>query len=105
MRSRQVVCNDSRVVELLSQFIPTADNPGRYITQPPQRPAARTDALEYDLLERAMLQTSWRDLVKSHPGRWDLQGIYMITPSGKVLAGSNHPMNAEINLKSMRQAL
>lgn len=94
------------MLELLKQFVPTADGPERYGTVAAQGYYPRKEGLEYSLVEGAMKQTPWRDSFQSpQGGHWHCQGMYILTPSGKVLAGSNHPMNAEINLGHMRKGL
>lgn len=98
MRSRQLVCNDSRVQKLLEGFVPAADNPGRYrnFSNTP-----RAEALEYRLLHGALTQTGFRASMNT----WHVQGMYVITPSGKVIAGGNRPMNLDATLADMRKGL
>jgi hypothetical protein len=98
-----LVCNDSRVVELLKEFIPVADGCERYATVSGFAP--RKQALEYSLMHGAMRQTFWRDSFETPAGHWHCQGMFILTPSGKVLAGSNHPMNANINVDALRKGL
>jgi hypothetical protein len=98
-----LVCNDSRVVELLKQFIAVADGCERYATVPGFAP--RKQSLEYSLMHGAMRQTFWRDSFETPAGHWHAQGMFILTPSGRVLAGSNHPMSAEINLDALRKGL
>ena len=68
----------------MDRFVPTAGEPGTYGQTP------RKDVLEYRLLYGAMMQTSFA----SSMDRWHVQGLYVITPSGKLLAGGHtvsHP--------------
>lgn len=84
---------------MLEQFIPTADNPGRYRNV---RNTAGAQSLEYRLVYEAMMQTGFRRGVTDS---WHVQGMYVITPSGKLLAGGNRPMNVESTLADMRKGL
>jgi hypothetical protein len=84
-------------VKLLEEFVPVADNPHRYRqVQEPQRAK-----LEYRIVYDAMLQTGFRNSMSS----WHVQGMYVITPSGKVIAGRNNPFSVEATMYDMRQGL
>jgi hypothetical protein len=61
----------------------------------------RQQALEYRLCHGAMMQTGYRNSMDS----WHVQGMYVITPSGKVIAGGNRPMDLESTLVNMRRGL
>lgn len=98
MISRQVVCNDPRVRQLLTQFIPTADFPHRYRLG---KEAGRSQALEYRLLQGALRESSFRNTVDE----WFVQGMYVITPSGRLIAGGNRPLDVESTLADMRRGL
>jgi len=99
VKSRRFVCNDPRVRHLLEQFIPTADNPQQYRLVKSTR---AEQALEYRLLYHALMQTGFR---RGLEDSWHVQGMYVITPSGKLLAGGNRPMNVESALADMRKGL
>jgi hypothetical protein len=92
-----VVCNDSRVLELLKHYVPTADDCGRYETIPQIGYHPRKQALEYHLLEGALKRIG---LTIDNS-----QGTYIITPSGKVIAGCNRSLNVESTLSEMRKGL
>ncbi len=98
MISRQVVCNDPRVRKLLESFIPTADFPHRYRLG---KEAGRTEALEYRLLYGALRESGFG----SSMDRWFVQGMYVITPSGRLVAGGNRPLDVESTLADMREGL
>gem|GEM_PF-1016662 len=78
MRTRQFVCSDPEVLKRIDRFIPAAGEPATYGT-------AKHDTLEYKLVYGAMMQTSFAPSM----GSWHVQGLYIITPSGKLLAGGN----------------
>jgi hypothetical protein len=84
---------------LLKQFIPTADDPERYRV----KEQARQQALEYQLVHGAMIQTHFRASMQL--GTWHVQGMYLITPSGKLIAGHNRSLNIEATLSDMRKGL
>src|SRR5688500_9659002 len=65
----------------------------------------RKQSLEYQLVEGAMRKTGYGDSIITPSGYWHVQGIYVITPSGKLIAGSHHPANVEMNLNSLRKGL
>ncbi|MGV3722166.1 MAG: hypothetical protein ACO1SX_14745 [Actinomycetota bacterium] len=98
MFGRQAVCNDPRVLQLLGRFIPTADFPHRYRLG---KEAGRTQALEYRLLYGALRESSFRNTIDD----WFVQGMYVITPSGKLIAGGNRPLDVESTLADMRKGL
>jgi len=52
-----------------------------------------------------MRKTAYGDSILTPSGHWHVQGIYVITPSGKLIAGSHHPRDVEVNLKSIRKGL
>lgn len=75
----------------MDRFVPTAGEPYSYSQTP------RKDVLEYRLLYGAMMQTSFAPSMD----RWHVQGLYVITPSGKLLAGGNtvsHPDKVAIEM-------
>ena len=94
MRTRQLVCNDPEVLRRLDRFVPAIGHPGKYRE-------ARKDVLEYKLLYGAMMQTSFA----SEMGRWHVQGLYVITPSGKLLSGSNNVTDPAVTVREMDKGL
>ena len=49
----------------------------------------------------ALMQTHYRNSLDS----WHVQGMYIVTPSGKLLAGGNRSLDVEATLKDMRKGL
>jgi len=110
VKSRQLVCNESRVLDLLKQFIPTADDAARYMTVAQQDYFPNKQAAEYKLLRDALangpagtIGDGFRRAVQDE--NWGMQGMYVITPSGKLLAGGNPSTNAESTINIMRKGL
>ena len=62
----------------MDRFVPAAGQPATYGT-------GRKDSLEYKLVHDAMMQTTFARSMET----WHVQGLYVITPSGKLLAGGN----------------
>jgi hypothetical protein len=91
VRSRQFVCNDARVIRLLERFVPVVDEPGRY------RDAERS-RLEYQLVERVLGQTVYGRIAGA-------QGLYIITPSGRLIAGTTEHSNPDRVLAEMQRGL
>jgi hypothetical protein len=87
---------------MLEPFIPVADNPSNYreVNEPDRRAS-----LEYSLLRQALLQTGFRDSVMQTDFRNSVQGMYVITPSGKVISGGNRPCDIEFVLECLRKGL
>jgi hypothetical protein len=61
----------------------------------------RRQSLEYRMVRDSLMRTPFRNSME----RWHVQGMYVFTPSGKLLAGSNHPWHPEINLEQLRKGL
>ncbi len=91
MRSRQFVCNDPRVIALLERFVPVVDNPANYNQAQPER-------LQYQLVSRITQQTEYGRISGA-------QGLYIVTPSGRLIAGVNSHSSAERTLTEMRKGL
>lgn len=77
MRSRQLVCNDEAIVEFLGQFVPVVDNPGDYVE-------ADISRLQCQLVERILEQSPYGQVSGA-------QGLYVVTPSGRLLARAPDP--------------
>jgi hypothetical protein len=82
------------VIRRLDRFVPAIGHPGKYRE-------ARKDILEYKLLYGAMMQTSFAPEM----GRWHVQGLYIITPSGKLLSGSNNVTDPAVTVREMDKGL
>jgi len=74
-----LVCSNPEILKRMDAFVPAVGEPYSYSQ------ATRKDVLEYKLLHGAMMQTSFAPSMD----RWHVQGLYVITPSGKLLAGGN----------------
>src|SRR5262249_61093452 len=59
--------------------------------------------LEYKLVFAAMNQTECGGENGMH--HWHVQGLYVITPSGKLLSGSNNVSDPDETLKQMKLGL
>ena len=95
MKSRQFVCNDSRVIELLDRFVPVVDTPSNYTGYGVQVDRSR---LQYRLVDQILGQTTYRQISGA-------QGLYVITPSGKLIAGTTEHSNPSRVLDEMRKGL
>lgn len=95
MRSRQFVCNDPKVIELLDQFVPIVDTPANYSGY-----GVKVDrnTLQYRLVDRVLGQTVYRKIEGA-------QGLYIITPSGQLIAGTTEHSNPSRVLAEMRKGL
>src|SRR5687768_1773038 len=82
----------------MKRFVPVADDPQRYRVG---KEAGRQRALEYTLAHGALLQTHYRNSMDT----WHVQGMYVFTPSGKLLAGGNNPWRVDVALADMRKGL
>jgi hypothetical protein len=110
VKSRQLVCNESRVLELFKHFIPTSDDAARYMTVPQQDYFPNKQAAEYKLLRDALangpagtIGDGFRRAVQDE--NWGMQGMYVSTPSGKLLAGGNPVSNVVSTINMMRKGL
>jgi hypothetical protein len=65
------------------------------------REPERQQALEYQLVRSSLMQTHYRNSMDS----WHVQGMFIFTPSGKLIAGGNRPWNVEAALDDMRKGL
>src|SRR5688500_5467723 len=82
----------------MARFIPVADDPQRYRAG---NEAGRQRSLEYTLAHGALTQTHYRNSMDT----WHVQGMYVFTPGGKLLAGGNNPWSVEAALDDMRKGL
>jgi hypothetical protein len=57
--------------------------------------------LEYKLVHDAMMQTEFAETMKD----WHVQGLYIITPSGKLIAGRNTVANAADAIQELDKGL
>jgi hypothetical protein len=95
VKSRQFVCNDSRVIELLDRFIPVVDSPSNYTGWDVK---VDRDRLQYRLVDQVLKQTTYGQITGA-------QGLYVITPSGKLIAGTTQHSNPSRVLEEMRNGL
>ena len=95
MRSRQFVCNDSRVIALLDRFTPVVDSPNNYEGWNVKVDRTR---LQFRLVDQILRQTPYGRIVGA-------QGLYIVTPSGLLLAGTTEHSNAARVLAEMRRGL
>ncbi len=95
MRSRQFVCNDSRIIELLDRFVPVVDTPSNYTGWDVKVDRSR---LQYRLVDQILGQTTYRQITGA-------QGLYVVTPSGKLIAGTTEHSNPSRVLAEMRKGL
>lgn len=95
MKSRQFVCNDSRIIELLDRFVPVVDSPSNYTGYGVQVDHSR---LQYRLVDQILGQTDYRQISGA-------QGLYVVTPSGKLIAGTTQHSKPSRVLDEMRKGL
>jgi len=79
----------------MDRFVPAAGEPYSYSQ------TARKDVLEYRLLYGALMQTSFAPSMD----HWHVQGLYVITPSGKLLAGGNTVSEPDKVVREMEKGL
>ena len=89
-----MVCGDPEVLKRMDRFVPAAGQPATYGT-------GRKESLEYKLVYGAMMQTSFARSMES----WHVQGLYVITPSGKLLAGCNDVLGPAAVAREMDKGL
>jgi hypothetical protein len=89
-----LVCGDPEVLKRLPRFVPTVGDPQIYRE-------AKNRPLEYKLVHGAMMQTEFAAEMKD----WHVQGLYIITPSGKVIAGRNTVTNAASAIEELDRGL
>lgn len=90
-----MVCNDPHVIEQLSRFVPVVDSANNYVNYY-SRP--QTDKLQYQLVERIMSQTVYRQISGA-------QGLYIVTPSGRMLAGTTRHSAPDVVLAEMQRGV
>ncbi len=95
MKSRQFVCNDSRIIDLLDRFVPVVDSPNNYTGWDVK---ADRNRLQYRLVDQVLKQTTYGQITGA-------QGLYVITPSGKLIAGTTQHSNPSQVLSEMRRGL
>jgi hypothetical protein len=95
VKSRQFVCNDSRIIELLDRFVPVVDSPSNYTGWDVKVDRSR---LQYRLVDQILGQTTYRQITGA-------QGLYVVTPSGKLIAGTTEHSNPSRVLAEMRKGL
>ncbi len=95
MKSRQFVCNDSRIIDLLERFVPVVDTPSNYEGYGVQVDRSR---LQYRLVDQILGQTVYKQISGA-------QGLYVVTPSGKLIAGTTEHSNPSRVLAEMRKGL
>ncbi len=78
----------------MPRFVPTLGEPGSYRE-------AKKKPLEYKLLHDALMQTEFAASMKE----WHVQGIYIITPSGKLIAGRNTSTNVAAAIEEMDKGI
>ena len=89
-----MVCGDPEVLKRLPRVVPTVGNPEAYRE-------AKNHPLEYKLVHDAMMQTEFASNLKE----WHVQGLYIITPSGKLIAGRNTVANAADAIQELDKGL
>ena len=95
MRSRQFVCNDTRVIDLLDRFVPVVDTPSNYSGWNVKVDQSK---LQYRLVEQVLEQTVYHQISGA-------QGLYIITPSGRLIAGTTRHSDPQLVLAEMRKGL
>lgn len=88
------------MIEKLGRFIPVVGVPHDYRAA---KEKGLTETLEYKLVWNALNQTSFGG--EKGMGWWHVQGLYVITPSGKLLSGSNDVSNPARTLAEMEKGL
>jgi hypothetical protein len=84
------------VIQLLKEFVPAVGAPQEFRE-------AKKNELEYKLVFGAMNKTEFGgDNGMDH---WHVQGLYVITPSGRLLAGSNNVSDPLETLRHMHKGL
>jgi len=89
-----LVCGDPEILKRLPRFIPTVGSPETYRD-------AKVRPLEYKLVHDAMMQTEFAGTMKD----WHVQGLYVITPSGKLIAGRNTSTNVAAAVEELDKGL
>jgi hypothetical protein len=89
-----LVCGDPEVLKRLPRLVPTVGDPGTFRD-------AKAKPLEYKLVYEAMMQTEFAPSMKE----WHVQGLYIITPSGKLIAGRNTVTNAADAIQELDKGL
>ncbi len=80
----------------MKQFVPAVGAPQEFRD-------AKKNELEYKLVFGAMNRTEFGG--KNGMDHWHVQGMYVVTPSGRLLAGSNNVSDPEETLRQMRKGL
>ncbi len=75
----------------MKRFVPVVDNPANY-------DRADSSRLEYRLVERILSQTEYGRISGA-------QGLYIVTPSGRLIAGVNSHSSADRTLAEMHKGL
>jgi hypothetical protein len=89
-----LVCGDPEFLKRLPRFVPTVGEPAFYRD-------AKTRPLEYKLVHDAMMQTEFAPNMKE----WHVQGLYILTPSGKLIAGRNTVSSASAAIEELDKGL
>lgn len=76
---------------MLDKFVPVVDNPGNYVK-------ADTSRLQYQLVERILEQSPYGQVRGA-------QGLYVVTPSGMLIAGTTRHSDPSAVLAEMRKGL
>jgi hypothetical protein len=95
VRSRQFVCNDSRVIDLLGRFVPVVDTPSNYAGWNVKVDESK---LQFRLVKQVLEQTAYHQISGA-------QGLYVVTPSGRLIAGTTQHSNPQLVLAEMRKGL
>lgn len=83
------------MLKRIDRFVPAAGEPYSYSQ------TTRKDVLEYRLVYDAMMQTSFAPSMD----HWHVQGLYVLTPSGKLLAGGNTVSEPDKVVREMDKGL
>lgn len=83
------------MIDLLDQFVPVVDSPANYAGYGVN---VDRNTLQFRLVDRVLSQTVYRQIVGA-------QGLYIITPSGQLIAGTTEHSNPTLVLAEMRKGL
>jgi hypothetical protein len=80
----------------MKQFVPAVGAPQEFRE-------AKKNELEYKLVFGAMNRTEFGG--NNGMDHWHVQGMYVVTPSGRLLSGSNNVSDPDATLREMRKGL
>ena len=83
------------MVELLGRFVPVVDSPSNYVGWNVKVDQSR---LQFRLVEQILGQTVYHQISGA-------QGLYVVTPSGRLIAGTTEHSNPQRVLAEMQRGL